>query len=64
MSPLGLVLIGIGLLMIVIGFKGSQHSVMAAFKNVHGGSKSRGNSGGKDSKKNPPDMVDPNPKLM
>lgn len=63
MSPLGLVLIGIGLLMIVIGFKGSQHSVMNAFKNVHGGGKTSGNSGGNGSKKNPPDMAKP-PQLM
>lgn len=32
MNPWGILLIGIGLIMIVIGFKGSQHKVIAAFK--------------------------------
>jgi hypothetical protein len=31
-NPWGILLIGIGLIMIVIGFKGSQHKVIAAFK--------------------------------
>lgn len=47
MNPFGLLLISVGLLMIVIGFKGSQHNVMNAFKGIHGGSaagKSSGNS--------------------
>lgn len=48
MNPFGLFLISVGLLMIVIGFKGSQHNVMNAFKGIHGGtsSKSSGNSSG------------------
>lgn len=47
MNPLGLLLISVGLLMVVIGFKGSQHNVMNAFKGIHGGtsSKSSGSSG-------------------
>ena len=36
MNPLGLIIIALGLIMIVIGFKGSQHSVIAAFKGVKG----------------------------
>lgn len=32
MNPLGLMLIAIGLILIVIGFKGSQHNVLGAFK--------------------------------
>lgn len=37
MNPFGLFLISVGLLMIIIGFKGSQHNVMNAFKGIHGG---------------------------
>jgi hypothetical protein len=33
-NPFGLLLLGVGLIMIIIGFKGSQHSVIAAFKNT------------------------------
>lgn len=30
MNPFGLILIGIGILLIIIGFKGSQHNVLCA----------------------------------
>jgi hypothetical protein len=33
-NPFGLLLLGLGLIMIIIGYKGSQHSVLAAFKGV------------------------------
>lgn len=55
MNPFGLFLISVGLLMIVIGFKGSQHNVLNAFKGIHGGTstgtgnKSTGSSGSQDS---------------
>jgi hypothetical protein len=39
MNPLGILLIGIGLIMVVIGFKGSQHNVLEAFKGVPSASK-------------------------
>jgi len=32
MNPWGLIVMGLGLIMIIIGFKGSQHSVIAALK--------------------------------
>lgn len=32
MNPLGLVLVGLGLILIIIGFKGSQHQVIKTFK--------------------------------
>lgn len=31
MNPWGLLLIGVGLILIIIGFKGSQHGVIQAF---------------------------------
>jgi hypothetical protein len=31
MNPWGLLLVGIGLILIIIGFKGSQHGVLQAF---------------------------------
>lgn len=34
MNPLGLVVLGIGLLLIVIGYKGSQSSALTALKGV------------------------------
>lgn len=34
MNPLGLILLSLGLILIVIGFKGSQHNVINAFKGV------------------------------
>lgn len=37
MNPWGLVLIGLGLVLIVIGVKGSQHNVIAAFKGIRSG---------------------------
>ena len=37
MNPFALVLIGIGLMLMVIGFKGSQHNIAAAFKGVNVG---------------------------
>lgn len=61
MNPWGLLFIAIGLLMIVVGFKGSQHSVMDAFKGVSPGGKSK-----KKKDKNNPDNIPPimqNPKL-
>jgi hypothetical protein len=36
-NPWGILFVGIGLIMIIIGFKGSQHSVIDAFKGVKGG---------------------------
>jgi len=33
-NPWGILFVGIGLIMIIIGFKGSQHSVINAFKGV------------------------------
>lgn len=36
MNPLGLILVGLGLILIIIGFKGSQHSVINALKGVKG----------------------------
>lgn len=33
MNPLGFLVIGIGLLLIIVGFKGSQHNVVAALTN-------------------------------
>jgi hypothetical protein len=32
MNPWGLIIIGMGLIILIIGFKGSQHNVIAAFK--------------------------------
>lgn len=65
MSPFGLILIGIGLVMIVIGFKGSQHNVMNAFKGVHTGGTSGSSGGGSQGGKGkpPPLLVQP-PKFM
>lgn len=37
MNPLALIIMGVGLLLIVIGFTGSQHHVMTAFKGVKQG---------------------------
>jgi hypothetical protein len=37
MNPLGLLIIGIGLVCFIIGFKGSQHEVISAFKGGKGG---------------------------
>lgn len=37
MNPWGLMFIALGFLMIVVGFKGSQHNVMKAFKGTKGG---------------------------
>lgn len=57
MNPWGLMFIALGFLMIVIGFKGSQHSVMDAVK---------GKSKVPEVPKNLPKGVkplDPNPKL-
>lgn len=34
MNPWGLMFIALGFLLIVIGFKGSQHNVMKAFKGI------------------------------
>jgi hypothetical protein len=34
MNPFALVLFGLGLILIVIGFKGSQHHVMDTFRGV------------------------------
>jgi hypothetical protein len=36
-NPFALILFGIGLLLIVIGIKGSQHDVLNAFKSVKQG---------------------------
>lgn len=33
MNPVGLLVIGIGILLIVVGIKGSQHKVVAALTN-------------------------------
>ena len=37
MNPWGLIIIALGLILIVIGFKGSQHSVIQAFKGMRKG---------------------------
>jgi hypothetical protein len=34
MNPWGLLFIGLGLVIFIIGFKGSQHKVVQAFKDV------------------------------
>lgn len=39
MNPLGLILIGLGLVLIIIGFKGSQHNIITALQGVKGGGK-------------------------
>lgn len=36
MNPLGLILVGLGIILIVIGVKGSQHNVLSAFKGIRG----------------------------
>jgi hypothetical protein len=36
-NPIGLIILGIGIIMFIIGFKGSQHEVVAAFKGVKSG---------------------------
>lgn len=36
MNPMGLFIIGIGLIVFIVGFKGSQHEVINAFKGVTG----------------------------
>jgi len=40
-NPWGILLIGVGLIMIVIGFKGSQHKVLAAIKGAKPGGASK-----------------------
>lgn len=37
MNPFGLLLIGLGIILFIIGFKGSQHEVINAFKGIKGG---------------------------
>jgi hypothetical protein len=34
MNPIGIILIGLGIICFIIGFKGSQHKVVDAFKGV------------------------------
>lgn len=34
MNPVGFIVIGIGIIVFIIGFKGSQHNVVQAFKGV------------------------------
>jgi hypothetical protein len=34
MNPLGLIIIGLGIICFIIGFKGTQHRVVNAFKGV------------------------------
>jgi hypothetical protein len=34
MSPYGLILIGLGIILIIVGFKGSQHSLVSTLKGV------------------------------
>lgn len=58
MNPWGLMFIALGFLMIVIGFKGSQHSVMDAIK----GKKSAATEVPKNLPKGVKPL-DPNPKL-
>lgn len=61
MNPWGLMFIALGFLMVVVGFKGSQHNVMKAFKGTNPKSKSTP----KDKKGNPipPDLQLQPPKL-
>jgi hypothetical protein len=35
-NPWGILFTGLGLIMIIVGFKGSQHNVIAAFKGAAG----------------------------
>jgi hypothetical protein len=37
MNPLGLIILGLGIIMFIIGFKGSQHEVVDAFVGIRGG---------------------------
>lgn len=53
MNPWGLLFMALGFLMIVVGFKGSQHSVMDAFK----GAKSGGTSKDKNNPKGVPPLM-------
>jgi hypothetical protein len=55
MNPIGIILIGLGLICFIVGFKGSQHEVISAFKGVTGGSKQNQTQPGI-----PPNLV-PNP---
>jgi hypothetical protein len=52
MNPLGILIIGIGLVMVIIGVKGTQHQVVSSLGTAHeaatqdsGGSLSSGTSG-------------------
>jgi hypothetical protein len=44
MNPIGLILIGLGIIFIVIGVKGSQHTVLNSIKGVKGSSSSNSGS--------------------
>lgn len=47
MHPLGIAIIGIGILAIVIGVMGSQHAVLGVFKQVPAQAKNAANPSGK-----------------
>jgi hypothetical protein len=34
MNPWGILFVGLGIIIFIIGFKGSQHTVLQSFKNV------------------------------
>jgi hypothetical protein len=36
MNPIGLMLVGLGLIVFIIGFKGDQHKVINAFQGIKG----------------------------
>jgi hypothetical protein len=55
MNPLGIILIGLGIIAIVIGVKGSQHSVIDAIK----GDFSKVGSGSSQQQQNPPSIGTP-----
>lgn len=44
MNPWGLLVIGIGVVLIIIGVKGSQHNIAGAIVNKQTGNKSQNNS--------------------
>lgn len=36
MNPFGIILIGLGIIIFIVGFKGSQHEVVNAFQGIAG----------------------------
>lgn len=54
MNPFGFVIIGLALILIIIGFKGSQHEVLNAVRGI-------GSGGGGSTESAPPDNSSPGP---